>query len=80
VGKLVVAGRILRIIQLFRIIRVILRKDVVVDSIKLQVVGNKKGYKKFGYNLDLCYITKNVIAMSFPASGLEKLYRNKIDV
>jgi hypothetical protein len=32
-----------------------------------------------GTNLDLSYITNNVIAMSFPASGKEALWRNHID-
>jgi hypothetical protein len=42
---------------------VILRKNRIIDSIKIEVVGNKKGYRKSGFNLDLCYITPNVIAM-----------------
>ena len=46
----------------------------------MKVVGNKMIYNKSGYKLDLCYINKNVIAMSFPASGLETFYRNNIQV
>ncbi len=41
--------------------------------------GPKNRFKENGYNLDLTYITKRIIAMAFPASGIEKLYRNSID-
>lgn len=49
------------------------------DLLRELVGGPKNRYKEFGYNLDLTYITARVIAMAFPASGIEKLYRNSVD-
>lgn len=38
-----------------------------------------KGYHDDEFDLDLCYITQHVIAMSLPSTGLEKYYRNPIN-
>lgn len=43
------------------------------------VSGQKVRFNNGEYNLDLTYITNRVIAMSFPASGLESTFRNDIN-
>lgn len=43
------------------------------------VSGPKNRYLENGFNLDLTYVTNRIIAMAYPASGYEKLYRNSID-
>ena len=53
--------------------------NFIMDFLRELVSGPKNRYKSFGYNLDLTYITERVIAMAFPASGIEKLYRNSVD-
>ena len=43
------------------------------------VSGQKNRLKDGVYNLDLTYVCPRVIAMSFPACGVEITYRNDID-
>lgn len=38
--------------------------------------GRRNRYDFGGFDLDLTYVTSRVIAMSFPAKGLEAMYRN----
>lgn len=49
------------------------------DRIRKAVSKNKRRFENEKYNLDLTYITPKLIAMSFPGSGMKKLYRNSID-
>ena len=49
------------------------------DSIRKLVSGNRRRFTEDNINLDLSYITPNIIAMSYPSSGLESMYRNPIE-
>ena len=42
------------------------------------VSGKRHRFKDEEFDLDITYITSRVLAMSFPASGMESLYRNHI--
>lgn len=48
-------------------------------SLRSAVSGTRNRYKEGAYDLDLTYITPRLIAMGFPSSGVEALYRNNID-
>jgi len=48
------------------------------NFIRKIVSGKRKRYTEDGFDLDLTYITKRIIASSYPASGFESTYRNKI--
>jgi len=49
------------------------------NYLKTLVSGKKKRFVDRKYNLDLSYITPRIIAMAFPGSGFETVYRNSID-
>ena len=48
------------------------------DWLRKIVSGKRNRFQEQGFDLDITYITDKVLAMSFPASGLECMYRNKI--
>ena len=51
-----------------------------VESLRKLVSGNRRRFTDDDFSLDLTYIVPNrIIAMSYPASGFESLYRNPID-
>lgn len=51
-----------------------------VESIRKLVSGNRRRFTDSEYSLDLTYIVPNrIIAMSYPSSGIESLYRNPIE-
>jgi len=42
------------------------------------VSKKKKRFVEMGFDLDLAYVTPRVVAMGFPSSGMEGLYRNPL--
>jgi phosphatidylinositol-3,4,5-trisphosphate 3-phosphatase/dual-specificity protein phosphatase PTEN len=49
------------------------------NYIRTLVSGKKKRFVDRKFNLDLSYITPRIIAMAYPGSGIETVYRNDID-
>jgi ribosomal protein L32E len=49
------------------------------DWLRKIVSGNRRRFQDTKYDLDITYITNRVLAMSFPASGFEQVYRNNIN-
>lgn len=49
------------------------------NYIRTLVSGRKKRFQDRKYNLDLSYITPRLLAMAFPGSGIETVYRNNIE-
>ncbi|CAI5716531.1 unnamed protein product [Peronospora farinosa] len=48
-------------------------------ALRAAVSGSRVRYMQDGFDLDLTYITPKLIAMGYPASGVEKTYRNDIN-
>ncbi|XP_017344569.1 putative tyrosine-protein phosphatase TPTE isoform X1 [Ictalurus punctatus] len=78
IPRLVTFLRSLRIIILVRIFRLASQKKEMEKVTRRMVSENKRRYQKDGFDLDLTYVTDRVIAMSFPSSGKQALYRNPI--
>ena len=49
------------------------------DWLRKIVSGKRNRFRDDTYNLDVTYITPRILAMSFPASGLEIMYRNNMN-
>lgn len=49
------------------------------DSIRKLVSGTRRRFTEDNVNLDLSYITPQIIAMSYPSQGVESWYRNPIE-
>mmetsp|Transcript_29933 Transcript_29933/g.33408 ORF Transcript_29933/g.33408 Transcript_29933/m.33408 type:complete len:687 (+) Transcript_29933:120-2180(+) len=48
------------------------------DFVRAKVSKKKRRFVHHGYNLDLSYITARIIAMGYPAEGIESCYRNEM--
>lgn len=49
------------------------------NIVKILVSKKKNRYVSDGFDLDLSFITPNLIAMGFPSQGFESYYRNSMD-
>lgn len=79
-AKLLVIGRVFRIIRILRILYIMVQQRRHVATASRRIVSqNKRRYQKDGFDLDLCYITERVIAMSFPSKGMMSMYRNPVE-
>ena len=72
--------RVLRIFKFLRVFRLFTDFFNLVRASRYTTSQNKQRYVADGFDLDLCYITDRIIAMSFPSSGFTALYRNPISV
>lgn len=69
----------LRFVRIARLIRICTERKQLETAARQMVSQNKRRYQQDGHDLDLTYVTKRVIATSFPSSGMLALYRNPIE-
>jgi protein-tyrosine phosphatase len=69
--------RLARLFQLFR--SCYKSRQDSQEAARLLVSGNKRRFQEEGFDLDLVYVTPDLIAMSLPGFGRESLYRNDGD-
>ena len=53
-------------------------KFKVANFIKRLVSKQKRRFQDSNYDLDMSYVTERVIAMGYPSSGIETMYRNSV--
>nr|XP_020825685.1 phosphatidylinositol 3,4,5-trisphosphate 3-phosphatase TPTE2-like isoform X2 [Phascolarctos cinereus] len=78
IPKLTFLLKYLRLFMLIKIFQLSNSKKKIEKAARKLVSENKRRYRKDGFDLDLTYVTNNVIAMSFPSSGSRSFYRNPI--
>ena len=49
------------------------------NKLKKLVSKNKRRFETEGFNLDLSYVTEQVIAMGFPSERVESVFRNSLE-
>ena len=54
--------------------------DSAFKGVRKLVSKKKKRFKSEGFDLDLSYITPQIVAMGFPSAGAETLYRNPMNM
>ena len=78
VVRVLVILRVVRFVRLARLIRIYTEHYQLKKAIRQKVSQNKRRYQIDGIDLDLTYVTRRIIAMSFPSSGMRAWYRNPI--
>uniref|UniRef100_A0A8C9DS80 Phosphatidylinositol-3,4,5-trisphosphate 3-phosphatase n=1 Tax=Prolemur simus TaxID=1328070 RepID=A0A8C9DS80_PROSS len=78
IPRLVVLFRPLRLMIIIRSFHLAHQTKHLEQLTRRMVSGNKRRYTHGGFDLDLTYVTERIIAMSFPSSGKQSLYRNPI--
>ena len=46
------------------------------NAVKHLFSKNKRRYKDDGFDLDLSYVTENIIAMGYPSESMVSMFRN----
>ena len=77
-GGLTTTLRAVRVVKFIRIVRIYFEHHSIKRALRQTVRQNKKGYNEGEHNLDLTYVTKKIIATSFPSEGFMSCYRNNI--
>ncbi len=70
---------VLRFVRVARLIRLFTEKKQLETAARQMISQNKRRYQQDGYDLDLTYVTKRIIATSFPSTGMLALFRNPIE-
>ena len=70
---------VLRFVRIARLVRLFTEKKQLETAARQMVSQNKRRFQQDGYDLDLTYVTKRIIATSFPSTGMLALFRNPIE-